>query len=407
MGRITPHARLEPHVQVPALAGEPSGSFIDQVMVVFHPGPRSYTGEDLVEISCHGNPLVVDGILGLIAATGLARLAHRGEFTRRAFLNRKMDLLQAEAVGALIGSTSATGCDMARSLLKGELSHRVGVLRDALAGITAEIESSFITEEEGVDALDIRERILPVKTAIDSLLEGAQESARLYAGISTTIAGAPNVGKSSLFNAIIGSDRAIVHHEEGTTRDVIREHLIIEGVDFIFHDTAGIRETASGPEQMGIEKTMEALASCDLLIYVVDARRGVAPFERRWLSQARRTIIAMNKIDLLEGEPVCESGYETVPVSARLGTGVRDLMTAMARAFSQDQPRVFLDRHILLLRKARRSLDSCLAAAREGLTPDVMAMDIRQAAQELSLMTGENLEGDILEQVFSRFCVGK
>jgi tRNA modification GTPase len=376
-------------------------------MVVFHPGPRSYTGEDLVEISCHGNPLVVDGILELIAATGLARLAHRGEFTRRAFLNRKMDLLQAEAVGALIGSTSATGCDMARSLLKGELSHRVGALQDALTGIIADIESSFIMDGEGIETKDIRERILPVKEAVDSLLQGAQDSARLYAGISTTIAGAPNVGKSSLFNAIIGSDRAIVHHEEGTTRDVIREHLLIDGVDFIFHDTAGIRETASGPEQMGIEKTLQALASCDLLIYVVDSRQGVAPFERRWLSQARRTIVALNKIDLLEGEPVCEYGYETVPVSARLGTGVRDLMAAMARVFSQDRPRVFLDRHILLLRKAGQSLDSCLSAAREGLTPDVMAMDIRQAARVLSLMTGENQDKDILEQVFSRFCVGK
>jgi tRNA modification GTPase len=376
-------------------------------MVVFHPGPRSYTGEDLVEISCHGNPLVVDGILGLIAATGLARLAHRGEFTRRAFLNQKMDLLQAEAVGALIGSTSATGCDMARSLFKGELSRRIKALQDALAVIIADIESSFIMEGEGIDTKDIGERILPVKAAMDSLLEGAQDSARLYAGISTTIAGAPNVGKSSLFNAIIGSDRAIVHHEEGTTRDVIREHLLIDGVDFIFHDTAGIRETATGPEQMGIEKTLQALASCDLLIYVVDARLGVAPHERRWLSQAGRTIVAMNKIDLLAGKPVRESGYETVPVSAKLGTGIRDLMGAMARLFSQDRPRVFLDRHILLLRKSSRSLDSCLAAAREGLTPDVMAMDIRQAARDLSLMTGENLDKDILEQVFSRFCVGK
>jgi tRNA modification GTPase len=376
-------------------------------MVVFHPGPRSYTGEDLVEISCHGNPLVVQGILDLIAATGLARLAHRGEFTRRAFLNQKMDLLQAEAVGALIGSTSATGCDMARSLLKGGLSLHVKALQDALGGIIADIESSFILDGEGIDTQGIMERILPLKAAIDSLLEGAQESARLYAGISTTIAGAPNVGKSSLFNAIIGSNRAIVHHEEGTTRDVIREHLIIDGVDFIFHDTAGIRETASGPEQMGIEKTLEALASCDLLIYVVDARLGVAPHEHRWLSQAGRTIVAMNKIDLLEGEPVFEPGYETVPVSAKLGTGVRDLMAAMARAFSQDQPRVFLDRHILLLKKAGRNLDSCLSAAREGLTLDVMAMDIRQAAHELSQMTGGDLDRDILEQVFSRFCVGK
>ncbi len=375
--------------------------------MVFHPGPHSYTGEDVVEISCHGNPLVVQGILDLIAATGLARLAHRGEFTRRAFLNQKMDLLQAEAVGALIGSASATGCDMARSLLKGELSLQVKALRDTLADIIADIESSFIMEGEGVDTQDIRERILPVKAVVDSLLEGARESARLYAGIVTTIAGAPNVGKSSLFNAIIGSDRAIVHHEEGTTRDVIREHLIIDGVDFIFHDTAGIRETASGPEQLGIEKTLQALASCDLLIYVVDARVGLAPHEHRWLSRAGRTIVALNKIDLLEGDPVCESAYETVSVSAKLGTGVRNLMAAMARAFSRDRPRVFLDRHALLLGNAGRSLESCLAAAREGLTPDVMAMDIRQAAHDLSLMTGEDLDRDILEQVFSRFCVGK
>lgn len=376
-------------------------------MIVLHPCPNSYTGEDLAEISCHGNPLVVDRILDLIAASGLARLAHKGEFTRRAFLNGKIDLMQAEAVGALIGSSSAAGCDLARSLLQGGLSGQVHALREGITGILAEIEASFITEDLGPDGPAILERILPLASSIDSLLQDAQDSSRIYKGIVTTIAGLPNVGKSSLFNAIIGYDRAIVHHEEGTTRDVLREHLRLDGIDFIFHDTAGIRETSSGPEQLGVEKTLQALQASDLLLYVVDAREGVRPNERQWLNLSDRTIVVMNKTDLVTGSITPDPYHPSVPVSAKLGKGIDGLMSAMSRSFLHGRNTVFLDRHAYLLRQASASLESCMKAIEGGLAPDALAIDLRQAAGCLSQMTGESLDEDILEDIFSRFCIGK
>jgi len=376
-------------------------------MIVFHPCPGSYTGEDLAEISCHGNPLVVDRIMDLLAADGLARLARRGEFTRRAFVNGKMDLVQAEAVGALIESMSSTGCEMARSLLQGGLSTQVRALREGITDLLADIEAFFITEDEHIEGDAILERIHPLSSIIDDLLRDAQDSARLYEGIVTTIAGLPNVGKSSLFNAILGYDRAIVHHEEGTTRDVLREHVRLDGIDFIFHDTAGIRETSSGPEQMGIDKTMQTLQSSDLLLYVVDAREGIRPHERQWLNLAVRTIVVMNKIDLVTGSISVDSEFLTVPISAKNGDGIRDLMAAMGRAFHRNLTPVFLDRHLHLLQETSANLASCRTAIREGLTLDVVAIDLRHAAEYLSRMIGESLDEDILERIFSRFCIGK
>ncbi len=215
------------------------------------------------------------------------------------------------------------------------------------------------------------------------------------------------MGKSSLFNAILGYDRAIVHHEEGTTRDVIREHLNLGGLDFIFHDTAGIRETTSGPERMGVEKTMEALRSSNLVLYVVDAREGIRPHEKQWLSLAQRTIVVMNKKDLLEKPREPFPGYDTVSVSAKCRLGIEDLLTAMRRTFHHDRALVFLERHTYLLGRVLGSIHSCLNTIRDGHTEDVLTIDLAQAVRYLGQMTGEDIDDDILERIFSRFCIGK
>jgi tRNA modification GTPase len=404
---ISPNHKLFPHTQSLGLIQDSKGAIIDQTMIVFHPGPNSYTGEDLAEISCHGNPLVVEHILGAISSTGLARLAHKGEFTRRAFLNHKMDLVQAEAVGALIGSSSPAGCEMAHSLLKGELSGLIKTIIEVIMGLLADIEASFIIEDELIRQDVLLERLTCITSQISGLLKDASQAKEIYEGIVTTIAGLPNVGKSSLFNAILGYNRAIVHHEEGTTRDVLREHLNLDGIDFVFHDTAGIRETSSGPERIGVEKTIETLKASNLVLYVVDARQGIKAHERQWLDLADKTIVVMNKKDLVEGVVNAAPGYDTVGISAKFALGIDELLTAMRQAFPHDQPLVFLDRHAYLLGKALGSLNSCMKTIQEGFTADVLTIDLKHAMDHLREMTGETADEDILERIFSHFCIGK
>ena len=205
----------------------------------------------------------------------------------------------------------------------------------------------------------------------------------------------------------MGSDRAIVHHEEGTTRDVIRERVTIDGMDFLFHDTAGIRTTPSGPEQAGVERAIAAVKASDLLLYVVDARVGLQPHESQWLGLGGTTILVVNKIDLVKEPAITETGYRTVMVSAKHSTGIDALKSAMVETFRPANPEVFLDRHAHLLSEATRHLDSCLSALSQGMTLDVASIELSGALRALGAITGESADMDILEQVFSRFCIGK
>ncbi len=376
-------------------------------MVVFHPAPRSYTGEDVAEISCHGNPLLVNEVLAAIHHTGLARIAERGEFTKRAYINGKMDLAQAEAVGALVGAKSTAGIEMASRVLAGDLSRQVREIEQELVGILSEIEASFIIEEVEVENVSVADALEPLICRFDALLEGAQMASHLYSGIITTIAGLPNAGKSSLFNAILGCDRAIVHQESGTTRDILREQITISGMDFIFHDTAGVRETSSGPERLGVEKTVEALKSSHLVIYVVDAVKGLTPEEEQWLSLGERTIVVMNKADLITGDVPRGTDGDAVWVSAKYKEGIGDLMDRMASLYSGGSPHVFLERHVHLLEKAREHLLNCRQAAGDNMTPDALAIDLTGALQCIREMSGEGISQDMLDDIFSKFCVGK
>jgi tRNA modification GTPase len=394
-------------VQKPTTILDPAGEVVEKAMVVFHPGPRSYTGEDVAEISCHGNPLLVDAVMEIIEATGLARTADRGEFTKRAYLSGKMDLAQAEAVGALINAEGICGIDMARSLLSGDLSRRINHLGDEILGIVSRIEASFLTDDAPYDAAAFSRAAGAVIRELDALLAHGDSSLKRYSGIVTTIAGLPNAGKSSLFNAILGYPRAIVHQESGTTRDIIREHLVFSGVDFLFHDTAGIRETASGPEQAGIQKTMDILRKSHLVLYVVDACRGLTREDDPWLDLGEKTIVVMNKADLLPRPRYGVQGEE-VWVSAKYLTGIDELMDAVAGLFPLgQQPGVFLGRHTYLLSRAREYLAHCLAALDDGMTPDVLALDLKTAHESLREISGDSVGQDVLDRVFSDFCVGK
>lgn len=398
---------MPPHKQFFTRLINERGAVIDQAMTVFHPGPHSYTGENLAEISCHGNPLVVDTILDVIHATRLARLAEQGEFTRRAFLNAKIDLAQAEAVGALITAGSAAGIEMAGTLLDGELSQHIFEMSNHLENILAQIEASFINEDIDVSGESVLKVITPILQEIDALLIGHDAAPSLFSGISTTIAGLPNAGKSSLFNAILGYPRAIVHSESGTTRDIIHEHITIGGIDFIFHDTAGIRDTPSGPEKIGVQKTIEKLAESDLVLYVADYGKGLQADERRWLSLGKKTIIVMNKIDVSGSQVPGHTDENTVWISAKYGDGIDELLGVMTRTFPQNLPKVLIQRHAYLLEKARNSLKQAEESTRAGMTPDVLAIDISNAEKLLLKIIGQEVDDDILEKIFSRFCVGK
>jgi tRNA modification GTPase len=393
-------------VQKPSAILDSAGEVVEKAMVVFHPGPRSYTGEDVVEISCHGNPLLVDAVLEVIGATGLARIAERGEFTKRAYLNGKMDLAQAEAVGALINAESICGVDMARSLLAGELSRRITGLGDELLGIISGVEASFLTDDAPYDEAAFSQAVGSVIGEVDSLLAHGDSAPKRYSGIVTTIAGLPNAGKSSLFNAILGYPRAIVHQESGTTRDIISEHLVFSGVDFIFHDTAGIRETASGPEQAGIQKTMDILRQSHLVLYVVDACRGLTSEDEPWLNLGEKTVVVINKADLLPRPRYGIEG-EKAWVSAKYRTGIDELMEFVSRLFPLGQPGVFLGRHTYLLSRAREYLAHCLSAIDDGMTPDVLVLDLKTAHESLREISGDSVSQDILESIFSNFCIGK
>lgn len=375
-------------------------------MVVFHPGPHSYTGEDVAEISCHGNPLLVDAVMEVIRSTGLARTAENGEFTKRAYINGKMDLAQAEAVGALINAESTCGIHMAQSLLSGDLSRRVCRMGDDLIGLISGIEASFIVDDADCDHGSLFPAVDAVIREIDALLAHAASAPKRYSGIITTIAGLPNAGKSSLFNAVLGYPRAIVHQESGTTRDVIREHLTFSGIDFLFHDTAGIRQSASGPEEIGVRKTIDVLKQSHLVLYVVDACRGLSDQEKQWLSMGEKTIVVMNKADLLH-QPHYGAQQDTVWVSAKYGRGIHELTNAMVDRFPMGHQEVFISRHTYLLSRAREYLSHCLVAIEEGMTPDVLAMDLKTAQQSIQEITGGSIGQDVLERIFSDFCVGK
>lgn len=375
-------------------------------MITFHPGPFSYTGEDLAEISSHGNPLIVAEIMDAVRETTLARLAERGEFTKRAYIHGKIDLTQAEAVGALIASTSLSGLEMARNTLGGGLSEKLKDIGGKLNQLLTDIEASFITDWEMSES-SVLSRMNSIVGDLDIYIGGAQTGRAMYNGISTVIAGLPNAGKSSLFNTILGYPRTIIHEQAGTTRDVIKEHILINGLDFILCDTAGIKEISTGPEQIGVEKTIEALKASDLTLYVVDATEGIVKDEYKWLHISPRTILVLNKIDLHTCNVPKPPDIDTVMISAKYKTGIDELLNVMAKPFPSGTPQVFIERHIYLLKQARQSIISSIQAIKDGMTLDAITIDIRDALAYIRETLGEEINKDIMESIFSKFCIGK
>lgn len=399
-----------------------TGERVDEVLVTVMRGPKSYTREDVVEINCHGGLIAVQRLLELAIGCG-ARLAEPGEFTRRAFLNGRIDLVRAEAVIDIVRAKTERGLRMAMSHLEGGLSGEVGGLRQELVGLLAHIEAGIDFPEDDIEELtmsDIKQKARHVLERIDQLIEYS-ESGKIYReGICTAIVGKPNVGKSSLLNRLLREKRAIVTEVPGTTRDVIEEVLNIEGVPFIIMDTAGIRETQDAVEIIGVERARESLKKADLVLFVLDGSKALEREDMRIFDDIgdKKTIVLLNKIDLprmVDGSEVKSlvGTRNVVETSMKEGIGLKELERAMVDVVLgggidlAEGHLVANARHRQCLRRAERSIKDSLGAIKDGMPLDLVAIDLRNALESLGEITGESVGEDIVDRIFSGFCVGK
>ncbi|MDJ0778682.1 MAG: tRNA uridine-5-carboxymethylaminomethyl(34) synthesis GTPase MnmE [Gammaproteobacteria bacterium] len=389
------------------------GDTLDHGLCLYFRGPHSFTGEDCIEIQAHGGPVVLDMLLERVCELG-ARLARAGEFSERAFLNGRIDLAQAEAIADLIESGSRAASRAAMRSLEGRFSERVHVLVDEVIDLRAFIEAALDFAEEEIDFLDNRqigERLDNCRQHLDELLAMSEQGRTLREGLSVSLAGLPNAGKSSLLNTLAGYDAAIVTDIEGTTRDVLREHMSLKGIPVRINDTAGLRDAQNPVEAEGIRRAWAEIESADIVVYLVDAQRGISNADREILHKlpADRTRLVYNKADLLEEDSA--RNPDAMYISARDGDGIEELIEAITDHsvdFNQDH-QVFLARrrHVDALRLARDAVLAAGASFAEGAGGELMAEDLRQAQQQLNEITGEFTSDDLLGRIFARFCIGK
>ncbi len=405
---------------------------IDEVVVSLFKGPHSYTGEDVVEISCHGSPYIQQHIIQLFIKKG-CRMADPGEFTLRAFFNGKLDLGQAEAVADLIVSNNETTHRIAMQQMRGGFSNEIRKLRDELLNFTSLIELELDFAEEDVEFAD-REQFRISLENIASVLKHLSDSFAvgnvLKKGIPVAIVGAPNVGKSTLLNALLMEERAIVSEIAGTTRDAIEDEMVIEGMGFRFIDTAGIRTTEDVVENIGIQRTFEKISQARLVLYLADAYHLQYPENLEDLKQELTTIgerfpkkevlLVVNKMDLLTIEDLDRSavilnswrGVEVQHISAKHRKGIESLeekLLAMAHLghLGSDEVVVTNARHYDALVKALGQVHNVQQGLGEGVSGDLLAIDIRQASYHLGEIIGEITTDDLLGNIFANFCIGK
>ncbi|MCF8236061.1 MAG: tRNA uridine-5-carboxymethylaminomethyl(34) synthesis GTPase MnmE [Bacteroidales bacterium] len=397
---------------------------IDEVLVSVFRKPNSYTGEDVVEISCHGSEYIQQRIIEAFLEKG-ARLADAGEFTMRAFLNGKFDLAQAEAVADLIASQSKASHDLALEQMRGGYSQKIGQLREQLLNFTSLIELELDFSEEDVEFADRTELfklLRTLKSEMKSLIDSFQVGNVLKKGIPVAIIGRPNVGKSTLLNAILNEERAIVSEIPGTTRDLIEDTIIIEGVSFRFIDTAGLREGGDKIEEIGIERTREKIKQAKIILYICDISECtldsvddvLSEFREYIHDKSKRFILIGNKIDKLVETPhkfrdLVE--LETIFVSAKRKQGIKQITDSLLKSVKtntvQDQVIVSNIRHLNALKNALKSITEVESGLQQNIPTDLLSIDIRQALYHLGSITGAISTDEILGNIFSRFCIGK
>lgn len=398
------------------------GTIIEEVLVTVMRGPRSFTTEDVVEISAHGGVISVRRVMDLLLQQQI-RLAEPGEFTKRAFLNGRIDLSQAEAVIDLIRSKSDRAFAVALKQVSGSLSKQIGELRQGLLETLAHIEVNIDYPEHDVEALTaefIKEKSQTAMEGIERLLHMANQGKVLREGITTAIVGRPNVGKSSLLNALARENKAIVTDIPGTTRDVIEEYVTINNIPLKLLDTAGIRETMDVVEKIGVERSKAAVNEADLLLLVLNNSEPLHEDELELMSQmqGRQVLLILNKMDLpslLDRSQLLRYFEESaiVPMSVLEEQGLDRLEEAISGLFfggkldSGDMTYVSNVRHIALLKKARQSLQDAYDAAEQLIPIDMIQIDVRLAWEQLGEIVGDTAADSLLDQIFSQFCLGK
>jgi tRNA modification GTPase len=383
------------------------------------PAPKTYTRQDVVEIHCHGGPAPLRRVLDLCLAQG-ARSAGPGEFTLRAFLNGRIDLPQAEAVADLVEAKTDAGLRLAVSQLQGRLSDRIRAVRERLLQALAWVEASVDFDEDEIPPYEIDADLEAALRQLQAMIEGAERGILYRQGIRTAIVGQPNVGKSSLLNALLRAERAIVTPIPGTTRDTLEETLNLHGIPLVLVDTAGIRQdTRDLAEDLGVERSRAALEQADLALLVIDGSVPLDAEDRQIadLVGAKPAIVVANKLDLVDGDDSSTGDLlpnaPRVDLSALTGEGLDALEQAIVeivfagQVMASEATLVSHPRHRDLLQQALAYLGATVEARREGLPPDLLSIDLTAAVNALGEITGETVSETLLETIFGRFCIGK
>ena len=419
----TPENYRAHHLNLGFIRDPLNGEVIDEVLMAVMPAPRSYTREDVVEIQSHAGFIVLSRILRTVLDAG-ARLAEPGEFTKRAFLNGRIDLSQAEAIAEMIAARSETGLQLATTHLTGGLKSAINGFMDTLTEVQVELEAGIEFPDE-VDSSYDTGRIIKVINEcviepVEALVRQYDEGHLYRDGIRLDIVGRPNVGKSSLLNRLIKKEKAIVTSMPGTTRDLVEDQITISGIPVLITDTAGLHSTENPIEVIGMRKTRENLERSDLVLWVVDAGQGVKEYDRIIYEQiaGRNMVLVVNKLDLISDErgfkvPESVASIKRVFVSAKYGDGIRQLREAI-----QDKCLTEVDidpgRSLVPNLRQKSALETVLASLsrvvegiRDQLTEELIVSDLTAAKNALGIITGDHIDGDILDDIFGKFCIGK
>lgn len=394
---------------------------LDEVMVLIMKGPKSYTAEDTAEIDCHGGVLMMKRILETVVRHG-ARPAEPGEFTKRAFLNGRIDLSQAEAVVDVINAQNQYALRSSVSQLSGAVSNKIKSIREAIIYEIAFIESA-LDDPEHVSLDGYGERLLevlkPVMGEINQLIDSSDNGKIMTEGIQTVIVGKPNAGKSSLMNVLVGEERAIVTEIAGTTRDTLEEHIRLQGISLNVVDTAGIRDTDDVVEKIGVRKAKSAADESDLIIYVVDGSCPLDENDQEIIDMIRdkKAVVLLNKTDLdmviTREELEQKTGHRVIAVSAKEQSGIKDLEEEIKSMFYHgeidfnDEVYITNVRHKAALEESKESLHMVMNSIQDGMPEDFYSIDLMNAYEQLGLIIGEAVEEDLVNTIFSKFCMGK